>query len=62
MCIRDRNAVKTVERLFEEDGEGYVLKNSAKNPFPLGYKPETDVTDELGDELASHYLQLIGIC
>ena len=57
-----KNAVKTVERLFEEDGEGYVLKNSAKNPFPLGYKPETDVTDELGDELASHYLQLIGIC
>ena len=50
------------ERLFDEDGEGYVLKSNAKNPFPSGYRPELDVTDELGDELASRYLQLIGIC
>ena len=57
-----RNAIKTVERLFDEDGEGYVLKSNAKNPFPSGYRPELDVTDELGDELASRYLQLIGIC
>ena len=39
----------------------YVLKNNAKNPFPSNYKPELDVTDELGKGLASRYLQLIGI-
>jgi hypothetical protein len=57
-----KNAIKTVEGLFEEDGEGYVLKNNAKDPFPANYKPELDVTDELGPELTSRYLQLIGIC
>ena len=38
------------------------IKNGVKNPLPSGYKPELDVTDELGDKLASRYLQLIGIC
>ena len=33
-----------------------------KDPFPKGYKPELDVTEELEPELASRYLQLIGIC
>jgi hypothetical protein len=28
----------------------------------LNYKPELDVSDELGLELSSHHLQLIGIC
>ena len=39
-----------------------MLKSKAKNPLPSGYKPETDVTDELENELASRYQQLIGIC
>ena len=55
-------AVKTVENLLIEDGEGYVLKNRVKNPFPSNYKPELDVTDELGPELSLRYLQLVGIC
>ena len=33
-----------------------------KAPFPTGYKPELDVTEELGPEMESRYLQLIGIC
>ena len=37
------------------------MKSKAKNPFPTGYKPELDVTDELGNKLASRFLQLIGI-
>ena len=37
------------------------MKSNMKNPFPAGYKPEIDVMDELGPELASHFLQLIGI-
>jgi hypothetical protein len=57
-----RNAIKTVEALFDEDGEGYALKNHVKDPFPNNYKPELDVSDELGPELLSRYLQLIGIC
>ena len=57
-----KNAIETIEKLFNEDGEGYTLKSNAKNPFPPNYKPELDVTEELGPELASRFLQLIGIC
>ena len=56
-----KNAIKVVEDLLSEDGEGYQLKGNAKNPFPSNYRPEVDVTSELGDGLASRYLQLIGI-
>jgi hypothetical protein len=56
-----KNAIKIVESLLEEGGEGYVLKNKVKNPFPMNYRPELDVLDELGSELSSRYLQLIGI-
>jgi len=56
-----KNAISTIERLFDEDGEGYVLKGKVKDPFPANYKPELDVTEELGPELISRYLQLIGI-
>ena len=55
------NAIKTVEGLLLEDGEGYVLKTQAKNPLPQGYRPELDVTSELDSDLASRYMQLIGI-
>ena len=56
-----KNAVITVERLFEEDSEGFTFRNSNKNPFPTGYKPELDVTEELGPEMISRYIPLIGI-
>jgi hypothetical protein len=55
-----KNAIKTIESLFEED-EGYVLKKKVKNPLPLNYKPELGMSDELGLELSSWYLQLIRI-
>jgi hypothetical protein len=61
-CDYVKNAIKAIESLFEEDGKGYVLKNKVKNPFPMNYKPKVDVLDELGLELSSFYLQLIGIC
>ena len=35
-----KNSILVVERLLEEDNEGYVLKSNARNPFPTGYKPE----------------------
>jgi hypothetical protein len=56
-----KNAIKTVEGLLVEDGEGYVLKNKVKNPFPMNYQPKLDVSNELGPELSSCYLQVIGI-
>jgi hypothetical protein len=56
-----KNAIKTVEGLLAEVGEGYVLKNKAMNPFPMNYQPKLDVSNELGLELSSRYLQLIGI-
>ena len=56
-----KNSILVVERLLEEDGEGYVLKSNARNPFPTGYKPEIDITDELDQTLASRFMQLIGI-
>jgi hypothetical protein len=35
-----KNAIKTVKGLLVEDGEGYVLKNKVKNPFPMNYQPK----------------------
>jgi hypothetical protein len=60
-CDYVKNAIKTVKGLLAEDGEGYVLKNKVKNPFPMNYQPELDVSNELGPELSSCYLQLISI-
>jgi hypothetical protein len=56
-----KNAIVVVEHLLDKDGKGYSLKNKAKNPFPSNHRPELDMTDELGEILASHYMQLIGI-
>jgi hypothetical protein len=56
-----KNAISVIEHLFEEDGEGYSLKNKVKNPFPSNYRPEIDVTDELSSTLATQFMQLIGI-
>ena len=56
-----KNALKVVEALLQEEDSEAKLKSTARNPFPSGYKPELDVTIELNDELASRFLQLIGI-
>jgi hypothetical protein len=60
-CDYVKNAIKTVKGLLPEDREGYVLKNKAKNLFPMNYQPELGVSNELGLELSSCYFQLIGI-
>jgi predicted NAD/FAD-binding protein len=41
-----KNALTVVEQLLQEDGDKYVLKSNVWNPFPTGYKPEIDITDE----------------
>jgi hypothetical protein len=40
-----KNAIKTVKGLLVEDGEGYILKNKAKNPFPMNYQLKLDVSN-----------------
>jgi hypothetical protein len=45
-CDYVKNAIKTVEGILVEDREGYVLQNKAKNPFPMNYQPELDVSSE----------------
>jgi hypothetical protein len=54
-----KNAVNNVKQLLLE--ENRYLKTTAKTPFPSGYRPELDTSDELKGELASRYSQLIGV-
>ncbi|KAG7369925.1 reverse transcriptase RNA-dependent DNA polymerase [Nitzschia inconspicua] len=56
-----KNSIRVVEDLLNEDGEGYVLKRNCKNPLPQGYRPELDISPELGPRLISRFQQLIGI-
>ena len=37
------------------------VKSAEKQPLPNGYRTELEQSDELSPELASRYLQLIGI-
>jgi len=60
-------AVKNVEAYLEKKGiklpgyEGPRLPARASAPLKPGYRPELDVSDELGPEEASYYQSLIGI-
>ena len=55
------NAVSTVKGLLQADGDGLHLKTTAKEPIPMSYKPELDVSNELSADLASRYRQHIGV-
>jgi hypothetical protein len=54
-----KSAVTNVKQLLAD--EGRFLKTTAKTPFPSGYRPEIDMSDELHSDLASRYSQLIGV-
>jgi hypothetical protein len=55
-----KNAVKNVSTMFLE--EGRYLKSTAKPPFPsTTYRPEMDTSDECNEEMATRYMQLIGV-
>ena len=60
------NAIKNIEESLNakrgnEIGLSIYGKKASNRPFPVTYRPECDVTPELGKEDASKYLQLIGI-
>ena len=46
-CVQ--NAIKVVEKLLEDDGEGKKLRSpgKAKNPFPTGHQAVNIHTDDL---------------
>ena len=55
-------SIKTFDGMLQEKVR--ALRNtklSAKQPLPLGYRPELEQSYELGPYLALRYLQLIGI-
>lgn len=56
-----KNAIKVVESLLEEDGSEKRLRTTARTPFPSNYRPELDVTPELDPEMATRFMQLVGI-
>ena len=52
-------AVANVETHLSKSGQRLKLK--ATGPLPRDYRPEIDITDELGGEEASYYQSLIGV-
>ena len=54
-----QTAVCNVETHLKEKGKG--LKAKATSVLPRDYRPEIDVSEELGVEEASHYQSLIGV-
>ena len=57
-----KTSIKTVEGILEEEGRALRhTKSGATQPLPSGYQPDLEQSDELGPDLASRYLQLIGI-
>jgi hypothetical protein len=58
-----REAVKTVEQKLSEIGEQLVSARNSKisGPISPGYRPELDISPELGPEKANYYQNLIGV-
>ena len=57
-----QEAVRNVRNELSKLGDDrWKLPKQAVNPFPMGYEVETDVSPELGPELASWYQSWIGV-
>ena len=57
-----RAAVENVEDyLAKEENKRWKLPAKAETPMSLSYRPELDVTPELGPKDATYYQSLIGI-
>ena len=54
-----KEAVSNVESYLNE--RGMKLANRARSPFTSNYRPEIDITKELGPVEASYYMSLIGV-
>jgi hypothetical protein len=59
---RIKQAVRNVKTYLKNNLDGwYKLPKRGENPFPVDYAPEEDVTPLLEPEVATYYMQLIGI-
>ena len=56
-----RNAVNICKGMLAEDGKVLRSGKHAERPMPKTYRPEMDISNVLGPELANRYQQLIGI-
>ena len=56
-----KNACDKVDEMLLKDGQGKGSPSKRGRTYPEKYRPETDITDKLGDKLSSRYQQLIGI-
>jgi hypothetical protein len=57
-----QSAVANVEAYLEKQATGkWSLPNKAETPMQTSYRPELDVSSELGATEASYYQSLIGI-
>jgi hypothetical protein len=56
-----KEAVKNMKQMLIEDGGQTLSTSKSSAPIPTDYRPELDVTRELGERLASRYQQLIGV-
>ena len=52
-------SVKNVTEYLKKRGEGLAAK--AVTPMTIGYRPEIDITPELGEEDAAYFHSLIGV-
>ncbi len=55
-----QGAVHNVKKYLKENGEAPLVKR-ASTPVASGYRPEFDVSDELGTDKTSYFQSLIGI-
>ena len=59
-----KSSITNLEQMLRDDDSEKLEtygKRAATRPFPQTYRPECDVSKELNEDLASRYLQLIGI-
>ena len=56
-----QDAVRNVKDYVNKTFPGYKLPKSAAAPFPREYRPECDISKELGPDLASFYASQIGV-
>ena len=57
-----QEACKKCDIFLKNNFDGkYYLTKMAPNPFVVGYRPETDMTDPLDTDRASYYQTMIGV-
>jgi hypothetical protein len=56
-----QEAVSNCEEYLTRECDGRTLSRKAKTPFKSGYRPELDISPELGPEQATYFQSVIGV-